>query len=188
MCSSSCKACSEMPYALGPPGVHVLSWGQRSWEDLQCSCTGNRFYRSPRSGKPDMGEPQLQQSVNANSQQHGTLTCTSLGRAKPAAGGKEKRGGGRAAAGQATNRLLKFLLPLVGKRVVVLLLLAVCRTALANRLARVQVRSATGCSRYQQTGPFLSSTWQRHACLTVTAVLHLLRIACAVCHLSTVFR
>ena len=39
----------------------------------------------------------------------------------------------------ALKQLIKFLMPLAGKRIVVMLLLAVARTALSNRLARVQV-------------------------------------------------
>ena len=38
------------------------------------------------------------------------------------------------------QKLVAFLLPLVGRRIVVLLALALLRTAISNRLARVQVR------------------------------------------------
>ena len=62
-------------------------------------------------------------------------------RAKPPGDGKQRASSGRAASGQSFNKLLKYLLPLVGKRIAVLVLLAVLRTALANRLARVQVIS-----------------------------------------------
>jgi len=58
------------------------------------------------------------------------------GRGKPK-GERRQRGGPRGPA--ALNQLIKFLIPLAGKRIVVMLLLAVARTALSNRLARVQV-------------------------------------------------
>lgn len=68
--------------------------------------------------------------------------------AAAATAGKDARkgkGGSRGSKGSkgatlATNKLLRFLLPLVGKRMLLLLLLAILRTALSNRLARVQVR------------------------------------------------
>ena len=66
---------------------------------------------------------------------------TQLCRAKAPGDGKQRASSGRAASGQSFNKLLKYLLPLVGKRIAVLVLLAVLRTALANRLARVQVIS-----------------------------------------------
>ena len=42
----------------------------------------------------------------------------------------------------ALKQMLTYLLPLVGRRIVLVLLLAVARTALSNRLARIQVSSA----------------------------------------------
>lgn len=41
----------------------------------------------------------------------------------------------------ALKKLIAFLLPLAGKRILVMLALAVARTALSNRLARVQVQA-----------------------------------------------
>lgn len=62
-------------------------------------------------------------------------------RDKPAG---DKRGTGKQPKGnpsQALNRLLKYLLPIAGKRILVLFALAIVRTALSNRLARMQVLS-----------------------------------------------
>ena len=42
-------------------------------------------------------------------------------------------------AGDALNKLLKYLLPIAGKRILLLLGLAFVRTAFSNRLARMQV-------------------------------------------------
>ncbi len=58
------------------------------------------------------------------------------GGAKPK-GERKHRGPPRGPA--ALKQLIKFLVPLAGKRILVMLLLAVARTALSNRLARVQV-------------------------------------------------
>ena len=64
-----------------------------------------------------------------------------VARDKPAS---DKKSTGKQAKGnssQALNRLLKYLLPIAGKRILVLFALAVVRTALSNRLARMQVLS-----------------------------------------------
>ena len=56
----------------------------------------------------------------------------------------DKKGTGKQPKGnpsQALNRLLKYLLPIAGKRIMVLFALAIVRTALSNRLARMQVLS-----------------------------------------------
>ena len=75
-----------------------------------------------------------------------TLVTQCAVRDKPAG---DKKGAGKQAKGnpsQALNRLLKYLLPIAGKRILVLFALAIVRTALSNRLARMQVLSL---------GPFL---------------------------------
>ena len=67
------------------------------------------------------------------------LLC--VARDKPAG---DKKGTGKQPKGnpsQALNRLLKYLLPIAGKRIMVLFALAIVRTALSNRLARMQVLS-----------------------------------------------
>ena len=51
------------------------------------------------------------------------------------------RKGGAPNGPAALKKLISFLLPLAGKRILALLVLAVARTALSNRLARVQVSS-----------------------------------------------
>ena len=56
-----------------------------------------------------------------------------------AAGGKGKGRKGSPKGPAALKKLMLFLLPLAGKRIVVMLVLAIARTALSNRLARVQV-------------------------------------------------
>lgn len=64
-----------------------------------------------------------------------------MARDKPAG---DKKGTGKQQKGnpsQALNRLLKYLLPIAGKRIMVLFALAIVRTALSNRLARMQVLS-----------------------------------------------
>ena len=45
-------------------------------------------------------------------------------------------------AGTALNKLLAFLMPIAGKKILLLLGLAIVRTALSNRLARMQVADA----------------------------------------------
>ena len=67
------------------------------------------------------------------------IVAACRGAAAAGKGGKGGKGKGGKGAGLATNKLLKFLLPLVGKRILLLLLLAILRTGLSNRLARVQV-------------------------------------------------
>lgn len=57
---------------------------------------------------------------------------------KPNAAGKRK---GSPKGPAALKKLVVFLLPLAGKRILVMLALAIARTALSNRLARVQVGS-----------------------------------------------
>ena len=67
------------------------------------------------------------------------LLC--VARDKPAS---DKKGTGKQPKGnpsKALNRLLKYLLPIAGKRILVLFALAIVRTALSNRLARMQVLS-----------------------------------------------
>lgn len=59
-------------------------------------------------------------------------------------GAERKAKGGRKGGkkgGQALNRMLNFLLPIAGKRILLLLGLAIMRTALSNRLARMQARA-----------------------------------------------
>jgi hypothetical protein len=65
--------------------------------------------------------------------------------------GAKKRG----KSGDALNRLLKYLLPLAGKRIVLLLGLAVVRTAFSNRLARMQVRISRVRNVSKSRGDFL---------------------------------
>lgn len=60
-----------------------------------------------------------------------------------AAKGKGKGRKGSPKGPAALKKLILFLLPLAGKRVAVMLLLAIARTALSNRLARVQVTALT---------------------------------------------
>ena len=43
----------------------------------------------------------------------------------------------------ALQKMISFLLPLVGKRIFIMLVLAVARTALSNRLARMQAMPIT---------------------------------------------
>ena len=65
-----------------------------------------------------------------------------VARDKPAG---DNKGAGKQLKGnssQALNRLLKYLLPIAGKRIMVLFALAIVRTALSNRLARMQVLSS----------------------------------------------
>ncbi|KAK9846568.1 hypothetical protein WJX81_006713 [Elliptochloris bilobata] len=60
-----------------------------------------------------------------------------MDRSKPSSGtgaGKQLKGN----SSQALNQLLKYLLPIAGKRIVLLFGLAIVRTALSNRLARMQ--------------------------------------------------
>ena len=47
--------------------------------------------------------------------------------------------GKKGRSGDALNKLLKYLLPIAGKRILLLLGLAIVRTAFSNRLARMQV-------------------------------------------------
>ncbi len=54
-----------------------------------------------------------------------------------------RKGGGKG--GQALNKMLNFLLPIAGKQILLLLGLAIVRTALSNRLARIQARASRGC-------------------------------------------
>ena len=54
----------------------------------------------------------------------------------------KKPKGKRGKSGDALNKLLKYLLPIAGKRILLLLGLAIVRTAFSNRLARMQVWSA----------------------------------------------
>ena len=55
------------------------------------------------------------------------------------AGDLKKPKGKKGKSGDALNKLLKYLLPIAGKRILLLLGLAIVRTAFSNRLARMQV-------------------------------------------------
>ena len=55
------------------------------------------------------------------------------------AGNLKKPKGKKGKSGDALNKLLKYLLPIAGKRILLLLGLAIVRTAFSNRLARMQV-------------------------------------------------
>lgn len=56
-----------------------------------------------------------------------------------AEGNLKKPKGKKGKSGDALNKLLKYLLPIAGKRILLLLGLAIVRTAFSNRLARMQV-------------------------------------------------
>ena len=58
--------------------------------------------------------------------------------------------------GQALNKMLKFLLPIAGKQILLLLGLAIVRTALSNRLARIQARASANAERPHITGHCMS--------------------------------
>ena len=58
-----------------------------------------------------------------------------------AKGDLKKPKGKKGKSGDALNKLLKYLLPIAGKRILLLLGLAIVRTAFSNRLARMQVAS-----------------------------------------------
>ncbi|CAL5222677.1 g5077 [Coccomyxa viridis] len=53
-------------------------------------------------------------------------------------GGPKKSGGKKGKSRDALNKLLKYLLPIAGQRILLLLGLAIVRTAFSNRLARMQ--------------------------------------------------
>ncbi len=54
--------------------------------------------------------------------------------------GSKKTTGKKGKPVDALNKLLKYLLPIAGRRILLLLGLAIVRTAFSNRLARMQVR------------------------------------------------
>ena len=139
--SSSCRPCSETPCTSAPPGGAELCWEQPSWEDLRSWCSANKPCRPRRNDRPVKSEPLPQASLLPSAGLCPGIEPVLLCRTNPPGAGKHKGSSGRAASGQSFNKLIKYLLPLVGKRIAVLLLLAVLRTALSNRLARVQVLS-----------------------------------------------
>jgi len=59
-------------------------------------------------------------------------------------GGGKRTSGKKGKSGDALNKLLKYLLPIAGKRILLLLGLAIVRTAFSNRLARMQVFQSSG--------------------------------------------
>ena len=65
----------------------------------------------------------------------GTRCAAGRGKQRSSKGGQLK-----GSSSQALNKMLKYLLPIAGKRIAVLFALAIVRTALSNRLARMQAR------------------------------------------------
>ena len=60
--------------------------------------------------------------------------------------------------GRSLNKLIRLLLKIAGKKVWILLVVAVARTALSNRLARLQVSSTSPCWHAFQTDVMSTST------------------------------
>lgn len=64
-----------------------------------------------------------------------TLLC----RAKDSGNNEHKQGSKKRSSPAALHSLLKFLVSIAGKRILALFALSIARTALSNRLARLQV-------------------------------------------------
>ena len=102
----------------------------------------------------------------------GRSICLAASRIQHAADSKARtlagagRKYGRRKAGTALNKLLAFLMPIAGQKILLLLGLAIVRTALSNRLARMQVGCACthACSACHPCNTRVSTFAAAHGC------------------------
>jgi hypothetical protein len=91
----------------------------------------------PKAGIPLSPRPgYCRRGGKGGGAEHGSGTAGADGQQRPRGAGGGRRGG----SGAALKELIPLLLKVAGRKVLVIILLAVARTALSNRLARLQVR------------------------------------------------